>query len=273
MTRARRTRLTSRQNPLVARFRAVARGDDPAWMLLDGVHLVEEAVASRVPVATVIAADEGDNPPGVALLDALEAAGAEVVAASPPVLAAASPLRSPSSICAIAARPSFAPDQLYAGDTLVVIACEIQDPGNFGAIVRVCEAAGATGVVAAGATADPFGWKALRGSMGSALRLPIIRMPESAAAAQIAREHGCQVVATVPRDGDPLFNTTLVGRIAILIGGEGAGLPEAALALSDRRVSIPMTPSVESLNAAMATGLIVYEARRQRRLLSQREFL
>ena len=88
---------------------------------------------------------------------------------------ALSPVRSSSAIVALAERPRDRSTRVYAGaGPLVVIAVDVQDPGNLGAIVRVAEAAGATGVVAAGASADPFGWKALRGSMGSALRLPIV---------------------------------------------------------------------------------------------------
>ena len=79
---------------------------------------------------------------------------------------------------------------------LVIIANDVQDPGNVGAIVRVAEAGGATGVVAAGACADPFGWKALRGSMGSALRLPVAIRDHADQAVAQARRHGCRIVAT-----------------------------------------------------------------------------
>ena len=106
---------------------------------------------------------------------------------------------------------------------------DVQDPGNVGAIVRVAEAGGATGVVAAGACADPFGWKALRGSMGSALRLPIGAAATAAAAVAEARRHGCRVVATVPRGGRSLFDVDLRGGRGVLIGGEGAGLAAATL--------------------------------------------
>ena len=88
----------------------------------------------------------------------------------------------------------------------MLIACDVQDPGNLGAIVRVAEAAGASGLIAAGQCADPFSWKALRGSMGSALRLPIAIGDTADAATAEARRHGCRVVATLPRDGTPLFD-------------------------------------------------------------------
>ena len=146
----------------------------------------------------------------------------------------------------------------------MVIAADVQDPGNVGAIVRVAEAAGATGVVAAGACADPFGWKALRGSMASALRVPVAVGADADAAVTDARRHGCQIVATTAREGREPFDVDLARPTAVLIGNEGSGLPAALVAAADHRVTIPMKPPVESLNAAVTAALIIYEARRQR---------
>ena len=133
----------------------------------------------------------------------------------------------------------------------MIVAIDVQDPGNVGAIVRVAEAGGATGVVCAGACADPFGWKALRGSMGSALRLPVLVHRDVREAIDEARRHGCRIVATSPRGGRPLFESDLRGPIAILIGGEGPGLAASEIDAADERVMIPMQPPVESLNTAV----------------------
>jgi TrmH family RNA methyltransferase len=146
----------------------------------------------------------------------------------------------------------------------VLIACDVQDPGNLGAIVRVAEAGGASGVVAAGVSADPFGWKALRGSMGSALRLPIVKQSRVADAIALARDRGCRVVATAPRGGRALFDADLRGSLAVLLGAEGAGLPREVLDSADDQLTIPMNPAVESLNTAVTAALVVYEGRRQR---------
>jgi TrmH family RNA methyltransferase len=181
-------------------------------------------------------------------------------------MAAASPVRSPSVIVAIAQRPQYDESRVYGGDrALVVVACDVQDPGNIGAIVRVAEAAGATGLIAAGQSADPFGWKALRGSMGSALRLPVVVDRDTDHALARARHHRCRIVATVPRGGRALFEAALNGPLAIAIGGEGAGLPPDVIDHADETVTIPMVPPVESLNAAVTAALLLYEARRQAR--------
>ena len=257
--------ITSRQNPLVARFRDAARGDAGALLLLDGAHLVGEAVSAGVAVqiaaVTPAAVESGDLHP---LVTALGEQGVEVTMVSAQVMDAISPVRSASAIVALAERPANGRARLYQRAVpLVVIAVDVQDPGNIGAIVRVAEAAGATGVIAAGASANPFGWKALRGSMGSALRLPLVAGVTAAAAIEEARSHGCRIVATVPRDGQPLFEARLSGAVAMLIGGEGRGLPAEVLAAADERVTIPMQAPVESLNAAVTAAVLLYEAGRQ----------
>jgi TrmH family RNA methyltransferase len=100
--------------------------------------------------------------------------------------------------------------------------------------------------------------------MGSALRLPIAIERHADKAVDEARRHGCRVVATVPRGGHGLFEVNLKGPFAVLIGGEGRGLSDALMNAADERVTIPMRPPVESLNAAVTAALVLYEAHRQR---------
>lgn len=248
------------------RYRAAARGDAPGVMLLDGVHLLAEAVAAGTRVQHVAVKSTAMDITEVgALLERLSHGGCDVDAVSPGVMDALSPVRSSSTVVALAARPRPADAALFGVDSaLVIVAVDVQDPGNLGAIVRVAEAAGATAAVAAGASADPFGWKALRGSMGSALRLPIGAWKDTVAMLDAARRHGCRVFATVPGDGRPMFDVDYTGRCAILIGGEGPGLPASAIRGADDRITIPMQAPVESLNAAVTAALVAYEARRQR---------
>ena len=147
---------------------------------------------------------------------------------------------------------------------MVLMLSQVQDPGNVGAIIRAAEACGATGVVAGEGTADPFGWKALRGAMGSTFRVPVATGHTLAEAVAAARAAGLRVFATGARDGTPLAACDLRGPSAILFGGEGAGLPQDLQDASDERLTIPMRPPVESLNVAIAAALVLYEAARQR---------
>src|SRR5215471_6007256 len=212
-------RIASRQNPVVARFRAAARGDARGLMLLDGVHLVGEAIDAGVTIhEAAVAAAESDMDGSSEVVAKLERAGVPVVSATAPVMAALSPVRSPSPLVALAATPTSA-DIFSPAPSCVLAIVGVQDPGNVGAMLRVAEAAGATGAIVAGGSADPFGWKALRGSMGSALRLPVRAARESAADALAdARRRGCRIVATVPRGGQSPSAIDLKGPVVIAIG-------------------------------------------------------
>ena len=258
--------ITSRQNPVVARCREAARGDAPGVLLLDGAHLVSEALAANIRLQqVVVSSDALENPYIQPIVDVAARRGVDVVTASASVMDAVSPMRSASRIVAIGERPVHDVSRIYGGASpLVIIAIDVQDPGNVGAIVRVAEAGGATGVIAAGASANPFGWKALRGSMGSALRLPVGIDSHADHAVDDARRQGCRLVATVPRGGQSHVEVDLRGPLAVLVGGEGAGIAHGLVEAADVRVTIPMEDPVESLNAAVTAALLVYEARRQR---------
>jgi TrmH family RNA methyltransferase len=147
----------------------------------------------------------------------------------------------------------------------VVILNGVQDPGNVGATIRAAEGCGATGVVCSEATADPFGWKALRGAMGSTFRLPVASTESLAAAMDAARARGLQLCATTARGGTPLPDCDLRGAVAVVFGSEGRGLPDELVSAADVRITIPMQPPVESLNVAVSAALVLYEAARQRR--------
>jgi len=259
-------RISSRSNPLVTRFRDAARGRGSRdVILLDGEHLVQEALDSAITLETVAMAESIVDLHADGLVDRLARAGAEVVRVPTPVMAAMSPVREPTGIVALAtARPATLDEVVATTPPLVVVLNGIQDAGNVGAIIRAADGCGATGVIALEGTADPFGWKALRGAMGSTFRLPVAVRQSAAAAIAFLTRHDVAIVATVPRQGTPLPDAHLRGPVAILLGGEGAGLPDDLVAAADVRVSIPMRPPVESFNVAITAALILYEAAKQR---------
>ena len=258
--------ISSRQNALVKRLRALAKDrDTDGEVLLDGVHLVEEALASRVELRMVLVATDAMDGPLGALAARAAARGARVIALTPDVAEAVSPVRSPSGIVAVATlRPQPLDALLGDGPQLLLILDRVQDPGNVGAAVRAAEGCGATGVVAGPGTADPFGWKALRGSMGSSFRVPIARVDALAESAARAKHAGVRIFATVPRDGTPLPRAKLAAPSAIVLGGEGQGVSASMIELADELITIPMRGPVESLNVSVAAALVLYEALRQR---------
>jgi TrmH family RNA methyltransferase len=261
--------ISSRQNPIVRTFRALAGDPDPTGerVLLDGAHLVREAhAAGAVFEVLVVAASrlragtEEDR-----LVSELESSAIEVVAADDNVFAALSAVKSPTGIAAIVRRKVTAPTSICSRPrALVVTAVDVQDPGNVGALIRAAEAGGATGAFVCGSSANPFSWKALRGSMGSALRLPVVAGMTIDAVMNCVTDAGLRTIAAVPRGGRDPDDIDWHGSIGLLVGGEGPGLNDELVGRCETRVSIPMAINVESLNVAVATGVLIYAARRQR---------
>jgi len=246
--------ITSRRHPLVQACRDAKGGGPGEPLLLDGWHLLVDAVAAGLAVDAVAVNVDPPGPAEARALDALIDGGAHAVHVTDDVLQAISPVRTSSGVVALARRPA-----------LVVVAVDVQDPGNVGALVRTAEAAGASGFVALGASADPLGWKALRASMGSAFRLPMARVTDPAAFVAEARARDLQLVALVPRGGRAPEDVDLSRATCLFVGGEGPGLGTSLLGAADQVLTLPMAAPVESLNVAVAGALVVYAAAAQRR--------
>ena len=255
--------ITSRHHPIVKEFRELARGGGPL-ILLDGWHLLGEAAAAQVAVETIAIC----GPPTAReqrVVETLQRSGAQIVEVSGTVLNALSPVTSPTGVVASARRPAVSGDAILdPAPALVLAATGLQDPGNAGAMIRAAAAAGATGVVLDESSADPWGWKALRASMGSAFHLPVLRSRGIGTLLAEWRRAGLRIAAAVPRGGTPMHDVDFTAPAALLLGGEGAGLPDELLESADLRVTIPMRAGIESLNAAVAAAVLLYEARRQR---------
>jgi TrmH family RNA methyltransferase len=265
------TRVTSRRDPIVTTCRDIVgrRTESRGLMLLDGAHLVSEALALGLRLRQVaFTARARASKEGTRLAAALADRSVSVLEVTDSVMDAMSPVSSPSGVVAIADRPTASlAGALEHPPQLLVAVVDVQEPGNIGAIVRAAEACWVTGVVCCGSSADPFGAKALRGSMGSALRLPVASGVAAADAIAAIKARGLRLVATVPSGGVRPDALDLRRPTALLFGGEGPGLAAEALAAADAAVSIPMRAPVESLNVAVAVALLTCEAARQRGLL------
>ena len=264
--------ITSRQNPAVKSVRELARGRDGDRVLLDGPHLVEEALAADIPIELAIASQSFAGP-NWDLLARLEHR-TQLYLATDDVLESASPVKTPGGIIAVAqvalanTRDAFGQNE-PAGSAyrpaMAVALVDVQDPGNAGAVVRALEAAGGTGVVACDGTADLRGWKALRASMGSAFRVPIAEATIDRLFSD-AKTAGVRVVAsTLDTAGSAdMRDIRWSEPFVLLVGNEGRGLPADVTRRAELRVRIPMAGRVQSMNAAVSAAVILYEAQRQR---------
>lgn len=259
--------IRSRTNPLVRRLRALKEKSAAGELvLIEGVKLLEEALAAGAAIMEVAASPRaGRSTRGAALLRSLRQRGVPVREVDELLLDSLSEVETSQGILALARRPSFDEESLFRGTPLVVVAVSIQSPGNLGGLLRTAEAAGATGAYVTGGAADPFSWKALRGSMGSAFRLPLTRGRSLPAVLGRLKERGLATIAAVAGGATRYDQADLRCPVAFLLGSEGSGLPDEAIRAADLRVSIPMH-AVESLNVGVAAGILLFEAARQRRL-------
>lgn len=261
--------IRSRSHPLVKRLRSLRERADAegGLMLLEGPKLVLEALRSGVELVEAAASPRAtERPSGARALTALEDNGVPVRLLADDVLEAISEVRTSQGLLAVAERPRREPGALFAGpEPLVLVAAAVQDPGNLGGLLRSAEGAGASGAILTTGCADPFSWKALRGSMGSAFRLPLLAGLSPEDALVLLRAHGLRLAATAADGPTSYAEADLRGPLALLLGSEGAGLPEPLARAADLRLRIPMAGAVESLNAGVAAGVLLFEAARQRR--------
>jgi TrmH family RNA methyltransferase len=256
--------IASAANPLVKDVRrAIARGGLTAqgWCVAETIHLLEEALRSRCPVRQVLVAESAQGQ-----LPRLD--GTRVAILPDDLMQKTSGTEASQGVIALVEPPEWTLPRLFEGRALVVVLDAMQDPGNVGAIVRAAEAFGATGVIFLKGTASPFNPKTLRASAGSLFRVPFLYGMDLALAREAFEEHGLKLFAAVPpRSGTntrSVAEADLTQACALIVGNEGRGVSDDWLGPADG-VSIP-TVAVESLNAAMAAGILLYEARRQRSL-------
>ncbi|MDD3409792.1 MAG: RNA methyltransferase [Eubacteriales bacterium] len=244
--------ISSTKNPLVQaakRLQSKAERDETGLFVCEGEHMAGEAI--RAGYARTVFVDEKRLDEYAALT-----AGLECFAVPEHVLAAMSQVKAPQGVCAIARQPERAP--LSALGSRVILLENVQDPGNVGTILRTLDAAGFTGCVLTPGCADPFSPKALRATMGSVFRVPLCFSP-AADALDALNAAGFETMAAV-LDGEPFYQRgETPERLCVLIGNEGAGLTAQSVARCKRRVRLPMRGGAESLNAAVAAAILMYD--------------
>lgn len=258
--------IRSAANPLIRRVRAVGAGRAQGVLLLEGERLVEEALRQGLRAELILIASDKAELSGRA--DELQRAGQPVRLASAELLARCGTLSSPPGILALfpAPAPIDLAGLLARGCELVVVAAGIQDPGNLGALARTAEAAGAEALVVAAGGCSPWNPKALRGSMGSLLRLPVVAVEEARAAQRGLAAAGFRQLLAATRGGADAERLDWSGRVALWLTGESGRLELDPAARGELQpVSLALEGDVESLNVTAAAAVLLFAARRSRR--------
>ena len=261
--------ITSLQHPRVKQARALHDPDarrETGSFLAEGLRLIEEAFASGLRCEGFFYTETlTKRPQGQRLLDRARLAKAPLLELSDKVFSSLKETKTSQGAIALFRCPSWSePWETPLGSGLVVVACQIRDPGNLGTMLRISEAAGARGLLAAKGTVDPYHPKAVRASMGSLFRLPVVMADDIAATFAAERLGSAQIVAAVARGGLAPAAIDLTRPTFLLIGHETEGVPEEWLPPTAIRTTIPMAKAVESLNAAIAASMLLYEVIRQR---------
>jgi TrmH family RNA methyltransferase len=228
----------------------------------EGVRSVEELLRSPIPVrGALIAPQLRDAPRGAELEDSLRARNVELAEVSSHEFASAAETESPQGVLAIAEVPARTLDTMPIEDPYRVLVLDaVQDPGNVGTILRTAAALGVTATVALPGTVDLWNAKVVRSAMGAHFHHPAM----SSTWDEFDAFRAPRDVALWATDaaGDSLTREAAPRRLALVVGNEGSGVSDAARERADRLIAIPIAPSVESLNVAVATGILLHELRR-----------
>jgi RNA methyltransferase, TrmH family len=267
--------ITSVHNPKVQWVRRLlnqprARREEAAFVV-EGVRLVEEALQAGWPVRLVLHAP-GLSGRGLALVAQFNAQGVNVEPVSENVLASASDTETPQGILAVVQRQEL---PLPASPDFLLIADALRDPGNTGTLLRTAAAAGVQGMLVTPGSVDPFAPKVLRAAMGAHFRLPILSLDWEAIAALVhpnplspqgidGVRKTIKVFLADSSTGQAHTAADLTLPLALVVGGEAEGAGRQAELLADARLHIPMSGQVESLNAAVAGAVLMFEVARQR---------
>lgn len=263
--------MLGKSNPVIRRIRALRR--DPALrrseavFVAEGIHLAQEALRCGVGVERFLVSPAlARKAEGRRLLDELERRAVVVHETSDSVLESLQDARSPQPILAVVRREIRRLDEALdaAGDRpLIVVLDGIQDPGNLGTVLRSADAAGAQVALVTGDSVDPYHPRCVRASMGSIFRLP----PSFAALRSLPatlRSRDVRCVGTHPRQGLAYHAVDLRGAVALFLGREARGLPDALARAMDSLATIPMRDGVESLSVGAAAAVLLFEAAHQR---------
>jgi RNA methyltransferase, TrmH family len=253
-------KITSRDNPLYKTLHKLAASTRErkklGLSLLDGVHLIEMYQAQYGAPKTLLVSESGESNAEIQRL-IKKSAEAEMICLPDAMFADISPVETPVGVLALIETPK--PKPAHDIDFCVMLE-DIQDPGNLGSILRSAAAAGVQHVFLSAHCAFPWSPKVIRAAMGAHFLLSI---HEGVDLSRLALSFKGRVVATSLAAPQSIYQTDLRGPVALLIGNEGAGLSEAMLEVATTQVSIPMPGKMESLNAAAAAAICLFERVRQ----------
>jgi TrmH family RNA methyltransferase len=261
-----------RHHALMRRFRALRRDASlrrsERIFVAEGIHLAREALRFEADIeAFFVAPRLGSTPDGRDLLAAIETCGVAYHETEDTTLDRAQDARSPQPVACLVRRMVRSDqeiEEVLRAGSLAIVLEGIQDPGNVGSLLRSADAAGCDLALVTGAAADPFHPRAVRATMGSIFRLPVIEEATGPAVERL-RRFDYRLIGAAPRGGEDYGEAQVAGKVALVIGNEGAGISADLGDRLDRTLTIPLRSGVESLSVGAAAAVLLFEIARQRR--------
>ena len=251
--------ITSKDNELIKDIRKLAQKkyrDEQNEFIIEGIKMIEEAVKENAKIKMVVVCEElnqGPIPKEILYKIAKE----KIVYVSDKVFKSLTDVNSPQGILAIVEKSSK--NEIDFSKDLYLILDNIQDPGNMGTILRTADSITLTQIIVPKGNADCYNPKVVRSTMGAIFRVNVIEVENLIKTIKEMKKHKIQVLATDLATDLSIYDVSYK-KSAIVIGNEGNGVSKEVLAVADKKIKIPMPGKTESLNAAVATGIILYNA-------------
>lgn len=255
--------ITSPANERLKHARRVRDGREDDLIFVEGERLIEECLQSGLALAACFHSPEV-SPRAQTILAELADRGCPLLPTADAVLATVSDTVNSQGLIVLAERPTAQLEEVLLSSGLLVCLDAVQDPGNFGTILRTAEAAGADGVISMKGSVDAYSPKVLRSAMGSAFRLPIVTGVTDEGLTEHLHKTKLQIAAATA-DGEMLYHElNWLKPTMVILGNEANGVSNDLLELCETSIRIPLRSPVESLNVAAAAAVILFEAARQR---------
>ncbi|MBR5797156.1 MAG: RNA methyltransferase [Phascolarctobacterium sp.] len=257
--------LTGLQNPVVkaaAELKQKKYRTQNGLYLAEGLRTAEEAVAYKAVETLFYVATDDDRT--MRLLEDAAMQNIKLVCVTENVMKKIADTETPQGIIAVCKMRQPKLENLLASGKMLLVLDRVGDPGNIGTMLRTADAAGIGGLVLLKGCADIYAPKTVRSSMGSLFHIPVLSGVSEQEFVSAAKKAGYDLLVTCLDGADNLYKADLSGRIAFVMGNEAGGVSETLLEKADKRVYIPMAGRAESLNVAMAAGIVMFEALRRK---------
>ncbi len=259
-------RITSKDNEIIKNIKKLKTKkyrDLNNEYIIEGIKLVEEAIKENAKIKQIVICEENEQTSSIPKELMYEIARHECLYVTQKVFNSISDVTNPQGVLAVIEKTSKEKNEIDYSEDVIVVLDDIQDPGNLGTILRTLDSTGLKQIIVSKGTADAYNPKVVRSTMGAIFRINIIETEDLQETIQKMKEQNYKIIVTTPNTGKTIYDIDYNKKV-IIIGNEANGVSPQIIKQADENVKIPMLGKTESLNASVATGIILYEYVRQK---------